>query len=449
MTRHSLGTSVFLPSDSRNGWHATTVLTIGLSLVCGLPSYLGIAALGPAGKPGVLLFLGALLWWIWLHLQRPFPVFAGQNPVRLIFFIFLFVILLSYAISSFSALPTREKGLADGGLLKALSWAGILLLACDGVTDRERLVAICRRVVFIASLMALLGLMQMWSGQSLVSTINIPGLAPDSTFDNIQSRAGFTRAAATASHPLEYATVLSMALPVACVLATRDLGRRGVRRWTPVVLIALAAWLSVSRSALIGLFIGLAVLALGWTRRTRILAVLTATAALIATYFFVPGMIGTIRGLFLGLENDSSANSRTNSFAVAWDIASRGSPVGRGFGTFLPEYQILDNQYLGLFLETGIIGALVFILLITAACVCCLTVRRNVSDELLRNISYAVVAAITSGAVTFGFFDALAFPISAAFMFFFLGVAGAIWQIRIVSPGASQKKMRSRSRLSL
>jgi len=205
------------------------------------------------------------------------------------------------------------------------------------------------------------------------------------------------------------------------------------------VLIALAAWLSVSRSALIGLFIGLAVLALGWTRRTRILAVLTATAALIATYFFVPGMIGTIRGLFLGLENDSSANSRTNSLVVALDIAGRGSPLGRGFGTFLPEYQILDNQYLGLFIETGVIGLLTFISLIAAGAFCCLRVRKKTADPLLRNVSYGIFASVLSGAVTAAFFDALAFPISAAFLFLFIGLAGAIWTIAGTTSDTSVK----------
>ncbi|MDQ0147748.1 O-antigen ligase family protein [Pseudarthrobacter niigatensis] len=433
------GITVFPSMGPGKAWHATTVLTLGLSLVCGLPSYLGIAALGPAGKPGALLFLGALLWWVWVQLQRPFPMSARINPVRLIFFMFLAAILLSYALSTFSAIPTREGGLADGGLLKALSWSGIVLVASDGISDRGRLLTMCRRVVLIASLMALLGLAQLWSGQSLVSTINIPGLATDTTFDNIQSRAGFTRAAATASHPLEYATVLSMALPVACVLATYDVERARLRRWTPVVLIALAGWLSVSRSALVGLFIGLAVLALSWTRKARVLAVIAATAGFLATYLFVPGMIGTIRGLFLGLGNDSSANSRTNSLVVALDIAGRGSPLGRGFGTFLPEYQILDNQYLGLFIETGVIGLLTFISLIAAGAFCCLRVRKKTADPLLRNVSYGIFASVLSGAVTAAFFDALAFPISAAFLFLFIGLAGAIWTIAGTTSDTSVK----------
>ncbi|HJW01470.1 MAG TPA: hypothetical protein VJ617_20460, partial [Arthrobacter sp.] len=204
-----------LTLSRRAGWDATSVLTAGLVLTFAIPSYLSIPALGPAGKPGTLWFLGALLWWVWSQLQRPFPVSSGRQPVRLMFFILLGVIMVSYSLSNFVGMPTRETGLADGGVLKALSWAGILLIANDGAADRERLLTLLRRTALIGGLMASLGLVQFWSGQSLVSSIYIPGLTLDSGFDNVQSRGGFTRAAATASHPLEYGTVLCMSLPIA------------------------------------------------------------------------------------------------------------------------------------------------------------------------------------------------------------------------------------------
>jgi hypothetical protein len=217
--------SVFKPSAPilrPRGWDAASVLTVGLFLTCAIPSYLTIPALGPAGKPGTLWFLGALLWWIWSRLQRPFPVSTGRHPVRLMFFILLLVVLISYSFSNFVGIPTREVGLADGGVLRALSWAGLLLVANDGISNRERLQILLRRAALIGGIMATLGLVQFWSGQSLVSAIYIPGLSADANFDNVQTRSGFTRAAATASHPLEYGTVLCMSLPIAIALALND-----------------------------------------------------------------------------------------------------------------------------------------------------------------------------------------------------------------------------------
>lgn len=418
-----------LTLSRRAGWDATSVLTAGLVLTFAIPSYLSIPALGPAGKPGTLWFLGALLWWVWSQLQRPFPVNSGRQPVRLMFFILLGVILVSYSLSNFVGMPTRETGLADGGVLKALSWAGILLIANDGAADRERLLTLLRRTALIGGLMASLGLVQFWSGQSLVSSIYIPGLTLDSGFDNVQSRGGFTRAAATASHPLEYGTVLCMSLPIAIGLAINDVHRGSLARWFPVAAISAAAVLSVSRSALVGVVAGVAILAVSWSRPARIRAAIVAVVAVIVTYLFIPGMVGTIRGLFVGLGEDTSAASRTSSYSVALEMAGRTSPVGRGFGTFLPDYRILDNQYLGLLIEIGTIGLLAFLGMILAGLLCCLFARRRLSDSLMRHLSYAMFASLAAGTVTFAFFDALTFPIAADLMFFLLGLSGAVWRI--------------------
>lgn len=431
MSKHlkSADAAPLLTRAGSRGWDATSVLTAGLILTCAIPSYLTIPALGPAGRPATLWFLGALLWWVWSRLQRPFPVSAEQHPVRLMFFLLLGVILVSYSLSNFVGIPTREAGLADGGVLKALSWAGVLLIANDGVADRERLLTMLRRVALIGALMATLGLVQFWSGLSLVSSIYIPGLTADTGFDNVQTRAGFTRAAATASHPLEYGTVLCMSLPIAIALALNDVQRSRIARWYPVAVISAAALLSISRSALIGVIAGVAILALSWSRAARIRAVIVAVAALVVTYLFVPGMVGTIRGLFVGLGEDTSAASRTSSYAVALEMAGRTSLVGRGFGTFLPEYRILDNQYLGMLIEIGTIGLIAFLAMIVTGLACCLLARRKFRDPLLRHLSYAVFASLTAGAITFAFFDALTFPMAAVFMFFLLGISGAIWKM--------------------
>lgn len=411
------------------GWDAVSVLTIGLVLTCAVPSYLTIPALGPAGKPGTLWFLGALLWWIWSRLQRPFPVNTGRHPVRLMFFIVLGVVLVSYSLSNFVGIPIREVGLADGGVLKALSWAGVLLIANDGISNRERLQILLRRTALVGGLMATLGLVQFWSGQSLVSAIYIPGLMADANFDNVQTRSGFTRAAATASHPLEYGTVLSMSLPIAVALALNDSQRGRIARWFPVAAISAAALLSISRSALIGVITGAAILAISWSKRARITALVLAVAALGFTYIFVPGMVGTIRGLFIGLGEDTSAASRTSSYAVALEMAGRSFYIGRGFGTFLPEYRILDNQYLGLLIEIGIFGLLAFLGMIAAGLLCSQLAKRRLTDPVLGNLSHAVLASLSAGAVTFAFFDALTFPMAAVFMFLLLGIAGAFWRI--------------------
>lgn len=421
-----------------SGWDAVTVLTLGMLLTCAFPSSLSIAALGPLGRPGVLWFLGAVLWWEWSQLQRPFPSVAQLKPVRRWLFVFLGVILVSYALTNFVGLAALEARAADSGLIRALSWIGILLIANDGITDRWRLLVFLRRVALIGALMSTLGLVQFATGQSIVSDINIPGFTSGSESGNVQSRAGFLRAAGTASHPLEYGVVLCMSLPLAITLALNEFKRGSVRRWLSVGAILVASALSVSRSALIGIAAAIIVLFPSWSKTVRIRAGLAAVAGVGMMYLLVPGMVGTVRGLFTGLSEDASTASRTNSVSAALEVAARTPVMGRGLGTFLPEYRILDNQYLLLLVELGAAGLISFILLIGAGIYCCERARRRFADRLMKQLSVAVMASLTAGALTFAFFDAFSFPMSAAYMFLMLGIAGALWRIATVEDSARQ-----------
>lgn len=421
-----------------SGWDAVTVLTVGMLLTCAIPSSLSVAALGPLGRPGVIWFLGAVLWWEWSQLQRPFPSAPPPKPARRWLFIFLGVILVSYALTNFMGSSALEARAADSALIKALSWIGIFLIANDGITDRRRLLVLLRRAAVIGALMSTLGLLQFVTGQSIVSAIDIPGFTSGSEFGNVQSRAGFLRAAGTASHPLEYGVVLCMSLPLAITLALQEFRGRSARRWFSVGAILVASALSVSRSALIGIAAGLVMLFPSWSKAVRIRATLTAVAGVGAMYLLVPGMVGTVRGLFTGLSEDASTASRTDSYDAALEVAARTPVMGRGLGTFLPEYRILDNQYLLLLIEVGAAGLISFIVLIAAGIYCCERARRRFEDALMKQLSVAVMASLTAGALTFAFFDAFSFPMSAAYMFLLLGTAGALWRIAQVEGSAAR-----------
>lgn len=417
------------PTAARSGWDAVTVLTVGMVLNCALPSYLSVSALGPLGRPGVVWFLGAVLWWEWSQLQRSFPLGIQPQPARRWLFIFLGVMLASYALNNFAGLPADEARAADSGLLKGLSWIGMFLIANDGITDRQRLLVLLRRMATIGALMSALGLLQFFTGESFISSLYIPGFTVGADFDNIQSRDGFLRAAGTASHPLEYGVVLCMSLPIAVTLAINEVKGRAIFRWLSVGVVLGASALSVSRSALIGVATALVVLLPSWSRAARLRAVIVLAVGILAVYLFVPGMVGTVRGLFSGLSEDSSTQSRTNSYAVAFDMASRNPFIGRGFDTFLPSYRILDNEYLLLLIELGVVGLSTFVLLVLAGIYCCVRARTRFKDPLMRQLSFAVISSLAAGGVMFAFFDALSFPMAASFMFLTVGIAGAIWRI--------------------
>ena len=75
----------------------------------------------------------------------------------------------------------------------------------------------------------------------------------------------------------------------------------------------------------------------------------------------IPGLIGTLRNLFLaiGAGSDSSAQSRTIAFQHAAPLISAHPLFGQGFGTFLPNILFYtDDQYLNSLIEIGAVGLL-------------------------------------------------------------------------------------------
>jgi len=166
---------------------------------------------------------------------------------------------------------------------------------------------------------------------------------------------------------------------------------------------------------------------------------------MVVLFVTLPGFLGTITGLFTGIANDSSAQSRTGSYAIATEFIQRAPVFGRGFSTFLPSYWILDNQYLGLLIEMGIVGLAGMLLLLTSGAVAAVRSRRRSLEPDVRQIGQALAASVTCGAVSLALFDLLGFPMSAGILFLMLGLCGALWRlVRQRSPTAPLSERATR-----
>lgn len=414
------------PDRTRRPIDATSVLTLFL-LMCAVPTSLTFTAIGALGRPVILVALAMFAWWLGHSIQRPFGDQADRQPMRWLLGAFVCAVLASYAAAMLRGLPGTEVSPADTALLRVGAWCGIFLVAHDGLSTWASLVAVLRRVVLTGTLMAMLGLAQFATKNSLLGWFVVPGMSGDGV--GIDQRGGFVRAAGTASHPLEYGVVLCVTLPLAVAFAMADRDRPVVRRWFPAAVIGTASVLSVSRSALIAVAVAMLVLAASWTRRQRIIAGAGGVVLLAAVYVAVPGMAGTLLGMFTGASQDPSIASRVNGADVAFAMAGRLPFFGRGFGTLLPTYVYLDNQYLGLLVELGFVGLGAVVVLFATAAVVSWRGRRLVRVPLRAKLGAAIAAGVCSAAVTFTFFDALSFPLSAAFMFLMLGLAGAYWRL--------------------
>ena len=333
------------------------MLAVYVFMLFAIPSRLTVGTLGGAGSPALVLGAGCGFLWAFSRVDRDARSDVGSHPVRRALAALLIAFMLSYISGMSRAIDPAETRSADLGLITLMSWAGLLLFTHDCIPSRSRLVDLARYVTIGGACVAALGIAQFVTGQEIVDKLHIPGLTENSTFVALSMREGFNRPTGTALHPIEFGAVLTMVLPIALALALSETRRGPLARWSPAVLIMAAITLSVSRSAILGAAVGLVVFAA--TLPAPVVRRLAASVVvfLVLVFLTVPGMLGTVLGLFTTVNNDPSVESRTGSYSVAEQFFRNAPIFGRGFGTFLPSYRIFDNQYLLSFIEVGVVGS--------------------------------------------------------------------------------------------
>jgi O-antigen ligase len=104
---------------------------------------------------------------------------------------------------------------------------------------------------------------------------------------------------------------------------------------------------------------------------------------------------------------------------------------GRGFGTFLPSYHILDNQYLMTAIEAGLLGVTALVLLLLTGVFTARGVRRRIKDPDARDLAQCLAASAAVAVCTFATYDELSFPMSTGLTFLVLGAIGALWRMYV------------------
>ncbi|WP_167137883.1 O-antigen ligase family protein [Diaminobutyricimonas sp. TR449] len=391
-----------------------------------IPANLTVPPLGSVGTPAVIIGLGALMWWISAQMNKSRATLSPSQPVRRSMIWFTVAVLVSYVAATTRPIEAVELSGSDRGLLLIASCLGIVLLASDGLRSVSEIEQSLRVLVALGGLVAVLGVTQFVTGQPIIDGIQIPGLSPNNTIQNITDRDGFVRAAGTSTHPIEFGVALSMILPLALHLAFADPTRNLLARWFPIAAIAVAVPITISRSALVGVVVGLVMILPSWPRHRRHMGYLAIGVLAVGIYLTIPGMLGTLTKMFTGIGEDGSAASRVDSYALAFDFIARSPIIGRGLSTFLPQYRILDNQYLGLLIEVGIVGTVALLAVFFVAIRTALITRRRSADERTRSLALALAAAVAAGACSFATFDAFGFPQVSCVVFLCIGMIGAL-----------------------
>lgn len=410
---------------------AATMVMIYVALLLGLPSNMTVGSLGSLGRPAMLWGLGLLLWWFLARAQaNQSDLPSVSQPLRLPLVAFILIALTSFAAAMLRGQPADQVSPAVTAMLRIASWTGVLLITMDGVRTLNGARHIIRALTYAGGVLGGLGLAQFVTGNTLLDWMAyLPGISIEQ--GGVVSRGTYTRSAGTAIHPLEYTTVLTSILPLALVAAINydSWKRPRSQMWILricLALIASAAMIAVSRSAMIGLLIASISSIPALPRRYRWIVVLGGVGLGAVMIAVIPGLLGTVVGLFLGAKNDPSTASRTGALALAPDFMSASPVIGVGFGTFLPRYYIFDNQWLLLMIELGVLGVAAFVLLGLLAIRSAWRVGALFPDNGSASISRAVAASLATIMVLFLFFDGLSFPQSGGLFFVMVGLAAVM-----------------------
>ena len=413
----------------RHGTHALSLLTIYVVLLIFIPSTIVLAAFGGAGSPATLFAGGLLGWYVLLWVHPGYPLSRAWQPARSAVAVFAGTIVAAYVSANRQTLSSTMQNGADRGLVFLAGWLAVLLLAADGVERWDQLRRLVGRLVCCVSVMAGIGIAQFFLGLRLDS-ISIPGFIVQRPIVDLMNRAGLARPAATTAHPLEFAAVLAITLPLALHQARHATVGSRLGPWLQPALITAALPLTVSRSAVLSLAVIALVLLPTWPRRHRRRAYLCIAGLAAAVWAVLPSLVTLLLQLFTRIGAESSSTSRLDAYSSAVPLFTQHPWLGQGFQTFLPQVNFfVDNQYLTSLIETGALGVLALIALFVVSWCLPRSARRLVPDERTRDLLQSLAASVLIAGLSFATFDALSFSTASGLSFLIMGCSAAAWRL--------------------
>jgi hypothetical protein len=325
-----------------------------------------------------------------------------------------------------------------------ISFVLLLYLLVSVVQEYKELDALVRVLVGGGAVVAFFGVLEARFHFNVFNHLDrvLPGLHLVESPDELAlQREGHVRVLASAQHPIALSAMLVALIPLAIYLAHSTRRRRW---WLATGVLALGALSTLSRTGVIMLaVIGLVYL---WLRPVAVRRLWPLVLpGLIAVHFALPGTLGSFKDLFFpkgGLVAEQSAgrvgSSRGASLGPGLHIVAVQPVLGQGYATRLrgvddPNAFIVDDQWLGTAMETGIAGVLAWIWLFGRA------IRRT-AREAKRDLGdrgwllTGITASIASFAVGMTTYDAFSF-IQVTFVLYIL-LAFASVALRLAGPPA-------------
>ena len=348
---------------------------------------------------------------------------------------------LGAIVVSLAANPRRVEGLSSDVLKSLLFFASFILV----VYLVESVIRQRREIESVVSALTL-------GGTAVAAAAIVESRVQYNVFDHLSSvmpfvhftgslelsRSGRLRVVGSAQHPIALGAALVMLIPLA-VYRARATGRK--LWWGSVVILLLGALGTSSRTAITMLLaIMLVYMSVHGRELRRMWPALIPLVLVI--HFAIPGALGTTvnaffpKGGLLAQQRDAPAgHARLSTLGPALrNEVAQDAVFGEGFGTRIttsttshpiPNAPILDDQWLGVLCETGIVGMLAlgwlfvrFFRRMRAAAK---------ADESARGwLLTALAASVTGYAVGMFTYDAYSFIQVTFLVFIFIGLGGSV-----------------------
>jgi hypothetical protein len=398
------------------------------------------------------------------HYELPAALPISLEPYRLVVAVVAFLWVTSLLIDG--RIRLRPTGMIDGPLLAFIlavlgselanlgrvsalgpsvvkkllfvaSYIVVIYLVASVLSRYVDVEAILSVLVASGAVVAIFALIESRTGANPFHSLEkiIPMLKE--TGERTQLERGAVRAVGSAQHPVALGAALVVVIPLSIALAVT---KQQIRWWLALAALTLGAFSTVSRTALVMLAVIALVFLWLRPRQARRFLWVAIIPALVAVHFALPGTLGAFRKSFttehLITESQESAvgSGRLATFWPAIHNEFTPNPlVGEGFGTRVTtpdEYvkeanaPILDDQWLGILLETGILGTAALAWLFLRF------IRRlgraaKEDDSDLGWMLAGIAAAVAAYAVSMFTFDAFSFVQVTFLMFILLGLGSA------------------------
>jgi hypothetical protein len=275
-------------------------LSLTLFLLYFFPANLIFPDLTYAGRPALLVAMMLWIWWLAAHLS-PWLFVVGPQPLRWAALLYLFSVVLSYLAGMLRGLTTVESNAQNFALLSTFQLLGVMLVAADGIPNWMRLHFVLKVFCISAAFMGLIAFIQSAAKFDVSQYLVIPGFQIKGDFVGLNARGdgGLFRVAGTATHYIEYSSVLAMALPFAVHYARFAASKAQRRLFIGLALfLAAAVPISISRTGIVALAATLVIMIPIWPWRVRYHLLVLGVMMTLVLAALKPGIVGTLTALF-------------------------------------------------------------------------------------------------------------------------------------------------------